>query len=374
MATKFSLQNLEKQPYIMLNDKRSVGRSSMVNECKFSQSTIMIIGNRGCGKTTLIHKLLQKINQESSLELIQVLAHNSSEYQQIPETLVKTSFDYDHLDKYIEAQTKKIYLEKKQFKFRGGSQSGALIVDGLVPNPNYFKSKEVKSLYINNKHFGTTFITSMDHYGGISPLARTNLEYIFVFGGLSIYELKKIYDHYDSGCNFASFENFHNDYKKNTSGAYEFMMINLNSVPTTEKSSYYYYYGSVNPIEVIYNKTHKLKLKPIYWKFDKIIREKAKDYNSPKQSDQSNQYIRMSPKLIYPSQYQGLGTGKRSREVAEIDSDIEVKGIKISPEYKCQKPTLKYENVILKKPKIHRSTPLCDEFQLKEIIIDPPLD
>jgi hypothetical protein len=71
-----------------------------------------------------------------------------------------------------------------------------LLDDCLQSHSSWSKDDNFMQLMLNNKYYHITNILSMSHSLGISPILRSNFDYIFLFAEDRVSELKRIYEHY----------------------------------------------------------------------------------------------------------------------------------------------------------------------------------
>ena len=71
---------------------------------------------------------------------------------------------------------------------------------------NWTKDKNVRSLFMNGRHFKILFMITMQYALGIPPNLRTNIDYIFILRENYVSNRKRLYEHY-AGM-FPNFEMF----------------------------------------------------------------------------------------------------------------------------------------------------------------------
>ena len=81
-----------------------------------------------------------------------------------------------------------------------------LLLDDCIYDQSWVKDKNVRSLFMNGRHFKILFIITMQYALGIPPNLRTNVDFVFILRENFVNNRKRLYDHY-AGM-FPSFEMF----------------------------------------------------------------------------------------------------------------------------------------------------------------------
>jgi hypothetical protein len=81
-----------------------------------------------------------------------------------------------------------------------------LVLDDCLYDNTWTKDKNVRSLFMNGRHFKILFMITMQYALGIPPNLRTNIDYIFILRENYMSNRKRLYEHY-AGM-FPNFEMF----------------------------------------------------------------------------------------------------------------------------------------------------------------------
>ena len=81
-----------------------------------------------------------------------------------------------------------------------------LVLDDCLYDNSWTKDKNVRSLFMNGRHFKILFMITMQYALGIPPNLRTNIDYIFILRENYVSNRKRLYEHY-AGM-FPNFEMF----------------------------------------------------------------------------------------------------------------------------------------------------------------------
>ena len=71
-----------------------------------------------------------------------------------------------------------------------------IVFDDCLHDSSWKKSKPVKHIFMNGRHFDIFFILAMQYVIGIPPNLRGNVDYVFIFRDSSIQNRKKIFDNF----------------------------------------------------------------------------------------------------------------------------------------------------------------------------------
>ena len=81
-----------------------------------------------------------------------------------------------------------------------------LILDDCLYDQSWIKDKNIRSLFMNGRHFKILFLITMQYALGIPPNLRTNIDYVFILRENYVSNRKRLYEHY-AGM-FPNFEMF----------------------------------------------------------------------------------------------------------------------------------------------------------------------
>ena len=71
-----------------------------------------------------------------------------------------------------------------------------LLLDDCIYDQSWVKDKNVRSLFMNGRHFKILFIITMQYALGIPPNLRTNVDFVFILRENFVNNRKRLYDHY----------------------------------------------------------------------------------------------------------------------------------------------------------------------------------
>lgn len=164
---------------------------------------ILLIGKRGCGKTTLIRKILDE-NFENNVTIFSRTDHvydtckNFNNYTVVTDTSNVNEMVSDIMNQ-----------QSIEFKNTGFITEKTIVLDDCI---NYEKSlshdKIFRTLFMNSRHYKINFIFSMQYPLNIPVDCRTNIDYIFIFKEDFAQIKRKLNEYY--GGMFESYNHFNN--------------------------------------------------------------------------------------------------------------------------------------------------------------------
>tara|TARA_B100000963_G_scaffold240678_1_gene210577 strand:+ start:487 stop:1278 length:792 start_codon:yes stop_codon:yes gene_type:complete len=116
-----------------------------------------------------------------------------------------------------------------------------LLLDDCIYDQSWVKDKNVRSLFMNGRHFKILFVITMQYALGIPPNLRTNVDFVFILRENFVNNRKRLYDHY-AGM-FPSFEMFCQVMDQCTEN-YECLVINNNAKSNKLEDQVFWYKAS----------------------------------------------------------------------------------------------------------------------------------
>ena len=116
-----------------------------------------------------------------------------------------------------------------------------LLLDDCIYDQSWVKDKNVRSLFMNGRHFKILFIITMQYALGIPPNLRTNVDFIFILRENFVNNRRRLYEHY-AGM-FPTFEMFCQVMDQCTED-YECLVINNNAKSNKLEDQVFWYKAS----------------------------------------------------------------------------------------------------------------------------------
>ena len=146
---------------------------------------IVLIGKRETGKSVLVKDLLRIIKKIYAYWNSYVSATESANcfYGIIPPTFIHDEYNGEIISNVLKRQRLVIKKMKQEFAEKGHSNidpRAFLILDDCLCDQSWTKDKNVRSLFMNGRHYKMLFIITMQYSLGIPPSLRTNVDYTFI--------------------------------------------------------------------------------------------------------------------------------------------------------------------------------------------------
>jgi hypothetical protein len=194
-----------------------------INEIKHDK-VVVFIGKRDTGKSFLVRDLLFHHN---SIPVGQVIsgteAANEFYSSIVPKVFIHGEYKAEIISNILKRQ--KLAIEKMK-QNNNIDPRAFLILDDCLYDNTWIKNPDVRSLFMNGRHYKLLFILTMQYALGIPPNLRTNIDYVFILRENYISNRKRLFEHY-AGM-FPSFEMFCQVMDQCTEN-YECLVINNNA-------------------------------------------------------------------------------------------------------------------------------------------------
>lgn len=213
-----------------------------------SDSVVVFIGKRNTGKSYCMKDILNHHRDIPAGIVISPTERANGYFEKfIPKMLIYDECEDGIIKKFLDRQIKISTERKKQIKKSGNSQIDArafFILDDCLYDKRWINDINIRSMFMNGRHYKIFFLITMQHALGLPPVLRNNIDYIFIFRNNILKEKQKIYDHY-AGM-FPSFEVF-NQVMNQTTENYECLVID-NKIQSNklEEQVFWYKANDVN--------------------------------------------------------------------------------------------------------------------------------
>jgi len=167
---KFDITDIKDDKVVVLIGKRETGKSFLCKDLLFHQSTIPV--GQVISGTEAANEFYSKI---------------------IPKLFIHEEYNPVIIQNILKRQ--KLMIEKGK-TCPSTDPRAFLILDDCLYDNTWTKDKNVRSLFMNGRHFKILFIITMQYALGIPPNLRTNIDYIFILRENYMSNRKRLYEHY----------------------------------------------------------------------------------------------------------------------------------------------------------------------------------
>lgn len=155
---------------------------------------IVFIGKRETGKSFLVRDLLYyKQDVPVGCVISGTEGANSFYSKIIPGIFIHNQFDDTIVHNYIKRQKKAVKASHNSSQV---DPRAFLILDDCLYDPSWTKNKDIRALFMNGRHYKSTFIITMQYALGIPPSLRTNIDYVFILRENIQANRKRLYEQY----------------------------------------------------------------------------------------------------------------------------------------------------------------------------------
>lgn len=191
-----------------------------------SDSVVVFIGKRNTGKSYCMKDVLN-YHRDIPVGVVISPTERANGYFEkfIPKMLIYDECEEHTIKKFLDRQINITTERKKELKKVGSSRidpRAFLILDDCLYDKRWINNINIRSIFMNGRHYKIFFLITMQYALGLPPVLRNNIDYIFIFRNNIIKEKQKIYDCY-AGM-FPTFEAF-NQVMNQTTENYECMVI-----------------------------------------------------------------------------------------------------------------------------------------------------
>ena len=162
---------------------------------------VVLIGKRDTGKSFLVRDLLYHHQDVPIGTVISGTEGANAFYSHIfPSLFIHGEYNPSIISNYMKRQKLVVNEMNKENQQSGGGSNidprSIIILDDCLYDNTWTKDKNVRSLFMNGRHYKTMFIITMQYALGIPPNLRTNVDYVFLLREPYVSNRKRLYEHY----------------------------------------------------------------------------------------------------------------------------------------------------------------------------------
>ena len=211
-----------------------------------SDKVVLFIGKRETGKSFLVRDLLW---HHRDLPVGTVISGTEGANQfyskMVPPIFIHEEYRPEIINNFVKRQGR---LVKKQVggapEYQNIDPRAFMILDDCLYDNSWVKDKNIRSLFMNGRHYKAFFIITSQYSLGIPPNLRTNVDYVFVLRETIHSNRRRLYEQY---CGmFPTYEFFCTVMDQCTEN-FECLVINNNSKSSKLEQQVYWYKGSDHP-------------------------------------------------------------------------------------------------------------------------------
>jgi len=200
---------------------------------------VVLIGKRETGKSFLCKDLLHSHKDIPCGQVISATEAANGYYKKmVPPIFIHDEYKPEIIANVLKRQ--RMMIDKINANVTVDPRL-FLLLDDCIYDQSWVKDKNVRSLFMNGRHFKILFIITMQYALGIPPNLRTNVDFVFILRENFVNNRKRLYDHY-AGM-FPSFEMFCQVMDQCTEN-FECLVINNNAKSNKLEDQVFWYKAS----------------------------------------------------------------------------------------------------------------------------------
>jgi hypothetical protein len=165
-----------------------------------SDSVVVFIGKRNTGKSYCMKDILS-YHKELPVGIVISPTESANNYFEkfIPNMLIYDEYQPAIVKRFLDRQVNINKHKNEQIKKYGSSDidnRAFLILDDCLYDKSWPTDKNIRSIFMNGRHYKIFFLITMQYCLGLPPILRANIDYVFIFKNNLIKEREKIYNHY----------------------------------------------------------------------------------------------------------------------------------------------------------------------------------
>lgn len=163
-------------------------------------SVIVFVGKRQTGKSFLVRDLLF-YKQDIPVGTVVSGTEGANEFYSkiVPKSFIHGEYDESITERVLERQKRVVADMKRESRSLGGTDidpRAIYLLDDCLYDKSWTRSKVVRSLFMNGRHWKIMFLITMQYSLGIPPNLRTNVDYVFILRESIIQNRRRLYDAY----------------------------------------------------------------------------------------------------------------------------------------------------------------------------------
>jgi hypothetical protein len=260
-----------------------------------SDKVVLFIGKRETGKSFLVRDLLWH-NRDLPVGTVISGTEGANQFysKMIPSIFIHDEYTPEIINNFVKRQGR---LIKKQVggapEYQNIDPRAFMILDDCLYDNTWVKDKNVRSLFMNGRHYKAFFIITSQYSLGIPPNLRTNVDYVFVLRETIDSNRRRLYEQY---CGmFPTYEFFCTVMDQCTEN-FECLVINNNSKSSKLEQQVFWYKADDHP-------DFRLGADILWKQSSMVLNDDSDDENPDFLSTYNNSKNNRKPRLEVKKQY-----------------------------------------------------------------------
>ena len=201
-------------------------------------STVLILGKRGTGKTTLVKDILYHKRDIPKGIVVSPMADYDRYNRHVPEGFIHKECSEGLLNGLLNERRKT--NRKKRYDYPDVDVRAFAVFDNCMFDGDIYKSEQMREIFFNGRCYRLTAIFAESYGLTMPPPIRCNIDYVFIFKENFVSNKRRLYEHY---CGmFPSFEVFDKFFTEFFKDDYECLVVdNTNWRGSNIEDNLYWY-------------------------------------------------------------------------------------------------------------------------------------
>lgn len=211
-----------------------------------SDKVVLFIGKRETGKSFLVRDLLWH-NRDLPVGTVISGTEGANQFysKMVPPIFIHEEYRPEIINNFVKRQGR---LVKKQVggvpEYQNIDPRAFMILDDCLYDNSWVKDKNVRSLFMNGRHYKAFFIITSQYSLGIPPNLRTNVDYVFVLRETIHSNRRRLFEQY---CGMFPTYDFFCSVMDQCTENFECLVINNNSKSSKLEEQVYWYKAEPHP-------------------------------------------------------------------------------------------------------------------------------
>lgn len=163
-------------------------------------SVVVMIGKRETGKSFLVKDLLYYKQSMPVGTVISATEGANKFYSKIlPAPFIHDCYDEEITERVLTRQKRVVKEREAEIETHGSCDMDCralYLLDDCMYDNKWTRSKSIRSMFMNGRHYALTLLITMQYSLGIPPNLRTNVDYVFILRESIFQNRKRLYDAY----------------------------------------------------------------------------------------------------------------------------------------------------------------------------------
>ena len=160
-------------------------------------AVVVFIGRRRTGKSFALRDLMFHNRDIPFGTIISGTEEASPFYKNfIPKTYIFHEFDENIVNNILTRQKELLKKKDQYHEYKKMDPRIFLILDDCLFDNDWVRTRGIRSLFMNGRHFKVFFLITMQYPLGIPPSLRTNVDYTFIMREPYYSNRKRIYENF----------------------------------------------------------------------------------------------------------------------------------------------------------------------------------